>query len=352
MHSMKITASVLAILAASATIATAREQVRVVGSSTVFPYSQAVAENFANASGMASPVVESTGTGGGFKVFCEGVGEGFADVTGASRAIKKSEFDLCASNGVTDISEVLIGYDGLSLAVSSATPHTWALTEKQIYQALAAEVEVNGEWVANPYMKWSDIDASLPDVEILAYGPPPTSGTRDAFVELALHDGCKALDFVKALKETAAKEDYDAFITDSCSRMRQDGLFVEAGENDNLIVQRLEADPNAVGIFGYSFLFENKDKLKGIPVNGVEPNEATIADFSYGVARPLYIYIKNAHRGVIPGLNEFVTEFVSDGAMAAEGYLEERGLTPLAGDVLVQAQAAATDATNMTAPAK
>jgi phosphate transport system substrate-binding protein len=352
MQSMKITVSVLAILAASATVAAARDQVRVVGSSTVFPYSQAVAENFANASGMAAPVVESTGTGGGFKVFCEGVGEGFADVTGASRAIKKSEYDLCATNGVTDITEVMIGYDGLSLAVSGATTHTWALTEKQIYQALAAETEVNGEWVANPYKKWSDIDASLPDVEILAYGPPPTSGTRDAFVELAMHDGCKELDFVKAMKETAAKEDYDKFITESCSRMRQDGPFVEAGENDNLIVQRLEADPNAIGIFGYSFLFENKDKLKGIAVNGVEPSESTIADFSYGVARPLYVYIKNAHRGVIPGLTEFVTEFVSDGAMATGGYLEERGLTPLAGDVLVQAQAVATDAVNMTAPAK
>jgi phosphate transport system substrate-binding protein len=352
MQSMKLSVSVLAILATSATIASARDQVRVVGSSTVFPYSQAVAENFANASGMAAPVVESTGTGGGFKVFCEGVGEAFADVTGASRGMKKSEYELCTTNGVTDISQVLIGYDGLSIAVSSATTHTWALTEKQIYQALAAETEVNGEWVANPYKKWSEIDASLPDVEILAYGPPPTSGTRDAFVELALHDGCKELDFVKKMKETASKEDYTKFIDESCSRMRQDGPFVEAGENDNLIVQRLEADPNAVGIFGYSFLFENKDKMTGIAINGVEPTEATIADFSYGVARPLYIYIKNAHRGVIPGLNEFVAEFVSEGAMATGGYLEERGLTPLAADILATEQANATGAVNMTAPEK
>lgn len=352
MSLLKLTASAIAIAAVSATAATARDQVRVVGSSTVFPYAQAAAENFANATGMAAPVVESTGTGGGFKVFCEGVGENFADVTGASRAIKKSEYDLCATNGVTDITEVMIGYDGLSIAVSRATTFTWALTEKQIYQALAAETEVDGKWVANPYKKWSEIDASLPDVEILAYGPPPTSGTRDAFVELAMHDGCKALDMVKAMKETAEKADYDKFITESCSRMRQDGPFVEAGENDNLIVQRLEADPNSVGIFGYSFLYENKDKLQGVAINGVLPSEETIADFSYGVARPLYIYIKNAHRGVIAGLNEFVAEFASDGAMAAGGYMEERGLTPLAADKIAAAQQIAVDAVNMTAPEK
>lgn len=352
MRSVKLCSALVAIAAVSASAANARDQVRVVGSSTVFPYSQAAAENFANATGMAAPVVESTGTGGGFKVFCEGVGEAFADVTGASRGMKKSEYELCTGNGVTDISELLIGYDGLSIAVSRATTATWALTEKQIYQALAAETEVDGKWVANPYKKWSEIDASLPDLGILAYGPPPTSGTRDAFVELAMHDGCKQLDMVKAMKETAAKEDYDKFITESCSRMRQDGLFVEAGENDNLIVQRLEADPNAVGIFGYSFLFENADKLMGISIDGVEPTEATIADFSYGVARPLYIYIKNAHRGVIPGLNEFIAEFVSDGAMGAGGYLQERGLTPLAGEILAGVQATATDAVNMTAPAK
>lgn len=352
MSLLKVTASAIAIAAVSATAAMARDQVRVVGSSTVFPYAQAAAENFANATGMAAPVVESTGTGGGFKVFCEGVGENFADVTGASRAIKKSEYELCTTNGVTDITEVLMGYDGLSIAVSRATTFTWALTEKQIYQALAAETEVDGKWVANPYKKWSEIDASLPDVEILAYGPPPTSGTRDAFVELAMHDGCKALDMVKAMKETAEKADYDKFITESCSRMRQDGPFVEAGENDNLIVQRLEADPNAVGIFGYSFLFENKDKLQGVSINGVMPSEETIADFSYGVARPLYVYIKNAHRGVIAGLNEFVAEFVSDGSMAVGGYMEERGLTPLAADKLAEVQKIALDAVNMTAPEK
>jgi phosphate transport system substrate-binding protein len=346
----RLSTSAIAILAASTLAASARDQVRVVGSSTVFPYSQAVAEAFANATGMAAPVVESTGTGGGFKVFCEGVGEAFADVTSASRAMKTSEYELCAQNGVTDITEVLIGYDGLSIAVSRATTATWALTEAQIFLALAAEVPVNGAWAPNPYMKWSDIDAALPDVAILAYGPPPTSGTRDAFVELTMHDGCKKLPEYAAVKDD--KEAAAKMLEEHCSRMRQDGLFVEAGENDNLIVQRLEADPNAVGIFGYSFLYENEDKLQGIAIDGVAPSEETIADFTYGVARPLFIYIKNAHRGVIPGLNEFVAEFVSDGAMAVGGYLEERGLTPLATDKLAEVAAAATGAVNMAAPAK
>lgn len=351
MTSLKFTVSVLA-LAAAASAADARDQVRVVGSSTVFPYSQAVAESFANATGMTAPVVESTGTGGGMKVFCGGVGEDHADLTGASRAMKKSEYELCAQNGVTDITEVLIGYDGLSIAVSRETTLDWNLTEKQIFQALAAEVEVNGEWVANPYKKWNEIDPALPDAPILAYGPPPTSGTRDAFVELVMHDGCKAIESVAALKETASKEDFDTFLEEKCSRMRQDGPFVEAGENDNLIVQRIEADPNAVGIFGYSFLFENGDKLKGIAIDGVEPTAETIADFSYGVARPLYIYIKNAHRGVIPGLNEFIEEYVSEAAMGDGGYLQERGLTVLAEDVLVTNQENAAKALNMAAPEK
>ncbi|MFZ5751261.1 MAG: PstS family phosphate ABC transporter substrate-binding protein [Pseudomonadota bacterium] len=347
MTRMTMTVSTLA-LALAAGAAEARDQIRIVGSSTVFPYSQAAAEQFANATGSPAPVVESTGTGGGMKIFCEGVGENTADITGASRAMKKSEYELCQKNGVTDITELMIGYDGLSIAVSNATPFKWALTEKQLYQALAAEVEVDGKWVANPYKKWSDIDPSLPDTAILAYGPPPTSGTRDAFVELVMHDGCKEFDTVKAMD----KEARDKFLTESCSRMRQDGPFVEAGENDNLIVQRLEADPTAVGIFGYSFLYENKDKLQGIPINGVMPSEETIADFSYGVARPLFVYIKNAHRGVIPGLNEFIAEYVSDAALAAGGYEEERGLTPLSADKLAAVQKAAADATPMAAPEK
>ncbi len=304
--------------------AQARDQIKVVGSSTVFPYSQAVAEEYAAKTGKPAPVVESLGTGGGFKAFCGGVGPDFADVTGASRAIKSSEVDLCKANGVTDITEALIGYDGLSIAHSRKGPEL-NLTEEQVFRAVAAELPNEaGELVANPNQMWSDIDPSLPAVKIVVIGPPPTSGTRDAFVELTLHDGCDAIPAIHALK----KDNADKW-NEVCSRVRQDGLFVEAGENDNLIVQSLEADPTAVGIFGYSFLYENQDKLQGVKINGVDPTFDTIADGSYPIARPLYFYVKNAHRGVIPGLNEFLAEYVSAESLAAGGYLAERGLTPL-----------------------
>ena len=348
MKPFHLTVSVLA-LAASASIAEARDQIRIVGSSTVFPYTQAVAEEFANQGG-AAPVVESTGTGGGMQVFCGGVGADFPDITGASRAMKKSEYELCVQNGVTDITEALIGYDGLAIAVSRANETDWDLTLEQVYKALAAKVPVDGALVDNPYKKWSDIDASLPDVAILAYGPPPTSGTRDAFVELAMHVGCAQTDYAKALEADEAA--YDKFVEEDCSRMRQDGLFVEAGENDNLIVQRLEADPNAVGIFGYSFLFENLDKLKDVKINGVEANQDTIATFEYPISRPLFFYVKNAHRGVIPGLNEFLATYAADEALGAGGYLEERGLVVLADDKIAALQEALTNAVNMAAPEK
>lgn len=325
MNKLLLTASAAALaLAASAGLAAARDQVKVVGSSTVFPYSQAAAEEFANKTGKPAPVVESTGTGGGFKTFCGGIGPDFADITGASRAIKESEIKLCADNGVTDITEALIGYDGISIAHASSAPEM-DLTEEQIFKALAAELpDGNGGFVANPNKKWSDIDASLPSIDIIAFGPPPTSGTRDAFVELVMHDGCNALPGMKDLHASDADK-----WNEVCSRMRQDGPFVEAGENDNLIVQRLEADANAVGIFGYSFLYENSDKLKAVKVNGVAPDFDTIADGSYPVSRPIFFYVKNAHRDVIPGMKEFLEEYVSDGALAPDGYLPERGLTPL-----------------------
>jgi len=339
-----LTLAVATAIALSAGMAAARDQIRIVGSSTVFPYTQAVVEEFGNTSGFPAPILESTGTGGGMKIFCEGIGANFADVTGASRAMKPSEYELCAKNGVTDVSEALIGYDGLSIAVSRASKSDWALTLEQIYLALAAEVPVGDGWGANPYKKWSEIDASLPAVEIVAYGPPPTSGTRDAFVELAMHEGCKRLPYVK-------NGGFDGkWVTENCSRMRQDGPFVEAGENDNLIVQRIEADPNALGIFGYSFLYENEDKLTGVPVDGISPSADTIADFSYPIARPLFVYVKNAHRGVIPGLNEFLAEYVSDRAMSADGYLVERGLVPLSPQALAGVQNAVLNAENMAAP--
>jgi phosphate transport system substrate-binding protein len=325
-------------LAASSGVALARDQVKVVGSSTVFPYSQAAAEEFANKTGKPAPVVESTGTGGGFKAFCGGVGPDFADITGASRAIKESEVKLCADNGVTDITEALIGYDGISIAHASSAADM-DLTEEQIFRALAAELpDGNGGFVANPNKMWSDIDPALPQVEITAFGPPPTSGTRDAFVELVMHDGCSGLAGMAELKES--NEDK---WNEVCSRMRQDGPFVEAGENDNLIVQRLESDPNAVGIFGYSFLYENSDKLKAVKVNGVEPTFDTIADASYPVSRPIYFYVKNAHRDVIPNMDDFLAEYVSDEALGADGYLPERGLTPLSDERRAEVQKAIAD---------
>jgi phosphate transport system substrate-binding protein len=284
------------------------------------------------------------------KIFCQGVGEANPDITGASRAMKASEYELCTQNGVTDVTEVLLGYDGLSLAVSRDTSYKWELTKEQIYLGLAAQVPVDGKWADNPYKKWSEIDNSLPDVAILAYGPPPTSGTRDAFVELVMHEACEKLEFVVAQKASLDKDAYKSWVKDNCSRMRQDGLFVEAGENDNLIVQRIEADPTSLGIFGYSFLYENEDKLTGIAIDGVHPSPETIADFSYGVARPLYFYVKNAHRGVIPGLNEFIEEYVSENAMGPDGYLVERGLTPLGDDIRAGVQKAALSSTAMQAP--
>lgn len=336
-------AAVIALAAFGTTAASAqtREQIMVVGSSTVFPYSQAAAEEFANKTGTTAPVVESTGTGGGFQLFCGGIGVEFADVTGASRAITASEQELCKSNGVTDITEALIGFDGLSIAHSQQGPDM-DLTEAQIFMALAAELpDGNGGFMANPYTNWSEIDASLPDMAITVFGPPPTSGTRDAFVELTMHDGCNALPGMADLRAS----DRDTW-NDKCSRMRQDGPFIEAGENDNLIVQRLNADSTALGIFGYSFLYENSDSLKGVAINGVQPSFETIGDFSYPIARPIYFYIKNAHRGVIPGLNEFLTEYVSDDALALDGYLPERGLTPLSDEARAQVQDAVANATS------
>ncbi|MCV2894794.1 substrate-binding domain-containing protein [Lentibacter sp. XHP0401] len=346
MSYLKLTASACAVAAISTTasFAQSRDGIRIVGSSTVFPYTQAVAEQFANNTGAPSPIVESTGTGGGMQIFCGGVGEAHADITGASRAMKASEYQLCQDNGVTDITEALIGFDGLSVAVSRANETDWNLTLGEIYLALGAQVPVDGEWADNPYKMWNEINPDLPEVAILAYGPPPTSGTRDAWVELAMHAGCEELAYVK-------DGGFDGdWVGDNCSRMRTDGPFVEAGENDNLIVQRLEADANAFGIFGYSFLYENLDKLKGVQIEGVEPTIDTIADKSYPVSRPLYFYIKNAHRGVIPNLNEFIEEYMSDDALMTGGYLSERGLVPLAEARIHELQEAVLGGVAMKAP--
>lgn len=327
--------------AVTASALMARDEIRIVGSSTVFPYTQAVSEQFSNTTGAPSPIVESTGTGGGMKIFCQGIGESYPDITGASRAMKASEWELCQENGVTDITEAMIGSDGLSMALSRENDFEWDLSLEEIYLALGAEVPVDGEWQDNPYTTWSQINPDLPDTEILVYGPPPTSGTRDAFVELAMHAGCEELDYVQ---EGGFDGDW---VEENCSRMRTDGQFVEAGENDNLIVQRLNADPNSFGIFGYSFLFENLDALKPVAINGVDPSPETIGDESYPISRPLFFYVKNAHRGVIPNMQVFIEEYMSEDALAPGGYLSERGLVSLSDGRRAQLQDAVVNGKSM-----
>ena len=303
--------------------AEARDQIRIVGSSTVFPFATAVAEEFGKTTGHKTPVVESTGSGGGLKLFCAGVGVDHPDVTNASRRIKTSEVERCAENGVTDITEVKIGYDGIVLANSTAT-EPFSITLQQLYLALAKDVPSDGGMVPNPNQTWADVDASLPAVKIEVLGPPPTSGTRDAFVELAMEGGCKTFPDIKALK----KQDKNAYKS-ICHSIREDGAFVEAGENDNLIVQKLDANPSALGIFGYSFLEQNRDKVQGSTINGVEPDFDTIADGSYPVSRSMYFYVKKAHVGVIPGIDEYVATFTDEDAWGPYGYLADKGLIPL-----------------------
>ena len=303
--------------------AEARDQIRIVGSSTVFPFSTAVAEQFGRTTNFKTPVVESTGSGGGLKLFCGGVGTGHPDITNASRRIKKSEVERCAKNGVAEVTEVKIGFDGIVVANSKSTPKI-ELTRQQIWLALAKDVLRDGEWVANPHETWSDVDPSLPNVAIRVLGPPPTSGTRDAFAELALEGGCKTFADIAALKKSD-KRLYKAV----CHSVREDGAYVEAGENDNLIVQKLEADPAALGVFGFSFLDQNVDRIRGNIIDGVEPTFENIASADYPVSRSMYFYIKNAHVGKVPGIHEYVAEFTSEKALGDEGYLIDKGLIPM-----------------------
>jgi phosphate transport system substrate-binding protein len=286
-----------------------------------------VIERFAQTTNYPAPIIESTGTGGGMRFFCAGIGEEHPDITGASRPMKDSEFETCVSNGVTEVTEIQIGYDGIVLANARGAEHM-DLTKEQLFAALAAEVAVDGEIVENPYTRWSEIDPSLPDVEIEVLGPPPTSGTRDAFVELVMEEGCEGYEAIAALEES----DEDRFEA-VCATMREDGAFIEAGENDNLIVQRLQANPAAFGIFGYSFLEENQDVISANAIGGVEPTFDSIASGEYGVSRSLFIYVKNAHVDVIPGMREFLAEYTSDRAWGPEGYLADIGLIPLSEDL-------------------
>ena len=311
-------------LVATTAVASARDQIRIVGSSTVYPFTTAVAEQFGKSGAGKTPVVESTGTGGGMKLFCAGVGLGHPDLTNASRAMKKGEFEDCQKNGVKDIVEIKVGIDGLTIAQSKTGPSI-KLTMEQVFLALGEQVPgKDGKLVANPYKNWSDIDASLPNIKIEVLGPPPTSGTRDSFHELFLEVGAKASAALTDMQKSDAKGFEKLW-----KSIRKDGAYVEAGENDNVIVQKLEGNKNAFGVFGYSFLEENLAKLRGVTIDGVEPTYDTIAGGKYKGSRPLFVYLKKQHVGVVPGIEQFAAEYVSAKAMSKDGYLARKGLVAL-----------------------
>ena len=313
----------LALLAGASTAHAARDYVWTAGSSTVFPFATRTAENFSKKTGKKSPKVESLGTGGGIKMFCGGMGEKFPDIANASRPMKKSEFEACKAKGVTNIIELKIGFDGIVVAMDKKAPD-YNFKVEHLYLGLAQNTLRGGQFVANPYKTWKDIGAGLPANRILVYGPPPTSGTRDAFVELAMEHGAKKFPTAKSLSESDEK----AFKA-KVDPLRTDGAWVDAGENDNAIVGTIEKTPGALGVFGSSFLEENGNRIKAASVNGVKPSAQTIASGQYPLSRSLYIYVKKDQVGVTPGLKEFIAEFVSDSATGRGGYLQSRGLIPL-----------------------
>ena len=309
--------------------AMARDTISIVGSSTVYPFATVVAERFGR-TGNATPKIESTGSGGGMKLFCQGVGTQHPDITNASRRMKKSEFELCQSNGVKDITEVKVGYDGIVIA-NSVKGEQIDLSLRDIFLALAKDVpnpDGSEELVANPYKTWKEVNPALPNTKIEVLGPPPTSGTRDAFNELAIEGGCKTFPWLKAIK-SEDKSKYKAI----CRSVREDGAYVEAGENDNLIVQKLEKNPAAYGVFGYSFLDQNRGVVQAANVGGVEPTFEAIGSGDYPVSRSLFFYVKKAHVGVVPGIEGYVKEFTSEKAWGDQGYLGEKGLIPLGDDL-------------------
>ena len=310
--------------------AEARDQIRIVGSSTLFPFSTTVAERFGKTTSFRTPIVEATGSGGGLKLFCAGTGEGHPDIANASRRIKAKEVETCAENGVAGVIEVKVGYDGIVLANSRDTGRM-SLTLKDVFLALAHDVPAGAcekaddcTLKANRYKTWKEVNPDLPDVRIEVLGPPATSGTRDAFVELAMEGGCKTFPGIEAMKK-ADKRAYKKL----CHTIREDGAYIEAGENDNLIVQKLTTNPRALGIFGFSFLDQNDDKLQGSAVNGVAPEFEEIADGNYPVSRALFFYVKKAHIGEVPGIAEFIGEFTNEATWGPDGYLADKGLIPM-----------------------
>ncbi|MBV5309474.1 PstS family phosphate ABC transporter substrate-binding protein [Chromatium okenii] len=317
-------AIVLAMTSLSTQALAARDTINIVGSSTVFPFSTAVAETFGRTAGFNTPKVESTGTGGGMKLFCAGVGVDHPDITNASRRMKASEFENCQKAGAKEITEVKIGFDGIAIANAKSAKHL-DLSLKDLFLALAKDVpDASGKFIPNPNKTWKDVNSKLPNSKIEVLGPPPTSGTRDAFVELAMDGGCNSIPEIKELKKTDEKMHKAV-----CGGIREDGAYIEAGENDNLIVQKLSTNKNALGIFGYSFLEQNTDKVQGSKIAGVAPTYETISDGSYPISRSIYFYVKNGHVGTIPGIKQFVTEFTSEKAWGPEGYLADKGLISL-----------------------
>ncbi len=323
--------------------AASRDTISIVGSSTVYPFATVVAERFGKTTKFNTPKIESTGSGGGMKLFCEGVGISHPDITNASRRIKKSEYEKCQKNGVKDIVEVKIGYDGIVVANSRKAPK-FNISRRDIFLALAKQIPDpkapdSGELIPNPYQTWKEVNPSLPAYRIEVLGPPPTSGTRDAFAELAMEGGCKTFGWIKKIKSDSKKakkagnkalaKELKNHYKAICHGVREDGSYIEAGENDNLIVQKLEANAKALGIFGYSFLEQNEDRIQGSLIDGVAPEFELIASGKYPVSRPLFFYIKKAHVGKIPGIPEYVTEFTSEKAWGDEGYLVDKGLIPM-----------------------
>jgi phosphate transport system substrate-binding protein len=318
-----VAALALVAIAPLAQAQTARDYISIVGSSTVFPFTSTVAEQFGRGSKFKTPKVESTGTGGGMKLFCAGVGVQHPDLTNASRRMKASELADCRKNGVNDVVEIKIGFDGIVLANAKKSP-VYKFTRKDIYLALAKQVPdpaAPTKLINNPYKTWKQINPTLPAVRIEVLGPPPTSGTRDSFVEQVLEPGCNSFAWLKSLKDVDEKRHKKV-----CTTIREDGAFIEAGENDNLIVQKLAANPSAIGVFGYSFLEENLNALHGSLMEGVAPDFDTIASGKYPVSRAMFVYAKKAHVGVIPGIKEFIVEYTSEKAFGEDGYLVDKGL--------------------------
>lgn len=304
------------------TIALARDFIHIVGSSTVFPFSAASAEQFGRATRFRTPIVEATGTGGGMKMFCAGVGLDTPDLANASRKIRPIEIEDCKTHGVKNIIELKLGYDGI-VFVSSVKSPNFILTKKVLFLALAREIPFRGKLIKNPYKTWDEIDKRLPKIAIEMYGPPPTSGTRDAFSELIMEQACET--FPEYAKSYSDPEHFKQH----CQSLREDGVYIEAGENDNIIVQKLSTNHHALAIFGYSFLEQNASVIRAHAIDGVYPSFAAILSGKYAVSRSLYTYVKKAHIGKIPGIAEFIQELVSDEAVGDDGYLILKGLLPL-----------------------